>query len=503
MDYISNEPNAAKLISSLRNTGYNSYAAIEDIIDNSVDAHAKTIKVFVESKNADLRVIIADDGVGMDEKVLDQALRLGSLTDRDDVSDLGKYGMGLCTASISMAKKIEVLTREKGGELLYGAQDLDEIIEKNQFVKVQRNGNAAEQKTFEALAGESGTVIILSKVDRLSDSNVAQFSSKLSRDLGRIYRKFIQADLKFSVNDKVVPLNDPLMLDDAGSQVYSDEEYELPKTILGDRKEKIRAKIVLLPEMSDELMRELKINQSSQGFYVLRNNREIADGVTLGVFAKHNDFNRMRIELSFGASLDNDMGVRFTKDGISPNQGITDFLKNELGGQIASIRKLVKRTQKADPNAAIDHSDSESVIAKKAKLLIVPEAEIEKRAPRKNSEERDTKDTGRTLDRNPRKTHLSPKGMGVRFETSAMSREGALYECEQEGKVIVIRWNSDHPFYDQVILPNKDTRGIVSALDYLVFALASAELKVSNDDNVAVISSIKAITSSNLRALLS
>lgn len=506
MDYISNEPNAAKLINSLRNTGYDSYAAIEDIIDNSVDAHTKSIKVYVEHKESNLRVIIADSGDGMDESTLDQALRLGSLTDRDDVSDLGKYGMGLCTASISMARKLEVLTVEKGGKMYYGAQDLDDIQSQNKFIKIQREATSAEQKfATNFIGGDQGTVVILSKVDRLSDSNVSQFANKLSRDLGRIYRKFIEAGIEFYVNDKKIELTDPLMLANPESKIYSDEEYELPISITGGRKEKINVKIAILPQVNEELEKEMKINISAQGFYVLRNNREIANAVTLGVFGKHNDFNRVRIELSFGASLDNEMGVRFSKDGVSPNQGISDFLKNELGGQLASIRKMVKRSQKADPSATVDHTDSEEVIAKKAKLLIVPEAQIEKRSPREKDGTRTKPLDPNTTEANriPRKVQLSPKGMGVRFETATMGREGVLYDCEQEGKVIVIRWNSDHPFYDQVIFPNRDTRGIVSALDYLVFALASAELKVENDDNVVLLGTIKSIVSANLRALLS
>ncbi|MBX4199257.1 ATP-binding protein [Candidatus Parcubacteria bacterium] len=504
MEYVPNEPNAAKLINSLRNTGYTSYAAIEDIIDNSIDADAKTIRVFVEHKNNELRVIIADDGIGMDEEVLDQALRLGSLTDREEMSDLGKYGMGLCTASISMARRLEVLTREKGGQLYYGAQDLDDVVSKNKFIKIQREANRTDENLFEGKIGAHGTVVVLSKVDRLSDSNVAQFATKLTRDLGRIYRKFIEAGVKFYVNEKKVEMSDPLWLNDKKTQIYSDEEYDLPRSITGGRKESIRVKIALLPEMSDALMKELKINIPSQGFYILRNNREIADGLSLGVFIKHGDFNRLRIELSFSASLDNEMGVRFSKDGVDPNQGITDLLKQELGGQIASIRKIVKRTQQADSSSSVDHSDSEAVIAKKAKLLIVPEAEIEKRSPRKNtSEKRTRKDGDDSITRTPHKTQLSPKGMGARFETESRGREGVLYECAQEGKVIVIRWNSDHPFYDQIVFPNKSSKGIISGLDYLIFALASAELKVTNDDNVELLGNVKSIMSSNLRALLS
>lgn len=500
-----NTPNAAKLISSLRNTGYDSYAAIEDIIDNSIDAQARVVKITIEHKDKDLQVIIADNGTGMGDQILDQALKLGSITDRNEVSDLGKFGMGLCTASISMAKKLEVITKEEGSNVLYSCQDLDEIQERNEFVKILRDANKQEVSLFKDLVGDYGTAIILSKVDRLSDTNVSQFASKLSKDISRIYRKFIDAGIEFYVNNKKLEATDPLMLDNSETQIYSDEVYELPVIRPDKKKETVRVKIALLPEVNQELEKEMKMNIRSQGFYVLRNNREIANGITLDIFSKHNDFNRVRAELSFSATLDSELGVRFSKDGISPNQVISDFLKQEIGGQISSIRKQLLKNKKSSKDAQIDHSGSETVIAQKAKLLITPPAEIEKRSPKTNKTETEEKpDTDETKDReNFRKVKTSPTGLGARFETAAMGREGTLYETYQQGKVIVIRWNTDHPFYDRVILANKDSKDIVSALDYLVFALATAELKNINDDNVELMASIKAVMSSNLRALLS
>lgn len=294
------------------------------------------------------------------------------------------------------------------------------------------------------------------------------------------------------------------MLSHKETKVYSDEVYELPGAAVNGTKEKIRVKIVILPEVNSELEKEMKMNIRSQGFYVMRNNREVAAGQTLEVFSKHNDFNRLRVELAFSASIDNEMGVRFTKDGVSPNQAITDFLKQELGGQIASIRSIMLRNKRADKASQVDHASSEAVIAQRAKLLITPEAQIEKRGPRKEIRNEDLKTPKDTRDReNFRQTKTSPKGLGARFETAAMGREGTLYETYQTGKIIVIRWNTDHPFYDRVILANKDSKDIISALDYLVFALASAELKNSNDDNVELMANIKSVMSTNLRALLS
>jgi hypothetical protein len=97
------------------------------------------------------------------------------------------------------------------------------------------------------------------------------------------------------------------MIDNPETRLYSDETYELPISATGGKKEQIRVKIVILPEVNDGLAKEMKMNIQSQGFYVMRNNREVAKGQTLDVFSKHNDFNRLRIELSFSASLDNEM----------------------------------------------------------------------------------------------------------------------------------------------------------------------------------------------------
>lgn len=98
---------------------------------------------------------------------------------------------------------------------------------------------------------------------------------------------------------------DPLMLEHEETEVYCDEVYNLPDSINeGIKDTAIGVKIVLLPEFSPEVNAERKINLRSQGFYVLRNDREIATATTLKVYTRHGDFNRMRIEVSFSSQLD-------------------------------------------------------------------------------------------------------------------------------------------------------------------------------------------------------
>jgi hypothetical protein len=499
---IQNQPNAAKLLTSLRNTGYDSYAAIEDIIDNSIDAGARNIKIIVNTVEKEHRIIIADDGSGMNKEILDEALKLGSKTEKDEQSDLGKYGMGLCTASISFSRRLEVLTKQADGSYLFSSQDLDEIVDKNDFLKELRDANKEEIALFEKIVGtDHGTIVKLGKIDRLSNTNLTIFAATLSKEIGRIYRKFIQSNIAFYINDKKVEGSDPLMLDHKGTKIYSDEVYGLPTK---NGKDKVQIKVVILPDVNTELEKDLKMNIHSQGFYVLRNNREIAKGETLDVFKKHNDFNRLRMELSFAANLDDEMGVKFSKDGISPNQAITDFIKQEIGGQIESIRRMFLKEKVADKSKEISHEESAAVIAQKAKLLITPKPIIEKREPRSDVDVRERPQSTSTGEpRTPKKTHLSTNGLGARFETLSLGRLGALYDCYQEGKVIVIQWNVDHPFYERIILMNKDRKDVTAGIDYLVYALASAELKTANDDNTELLITIKSIMSTNLRALLS
>src|ERR1700749_3671225 len=118
------KPNARKMIRSMRHLGYSNYAAVKDIIDNSNDANAIWIKVYVHSAKGDFTIPVVDNGDGMDWATLDEALRLGSDTERNIVSDLGKFGMGLVTASLSICKTVEVITKQKDGPILHSVQDV-------------------------------------------------------------------------------------------------------------------------------------------------------------------------------------------------------------------------------------------------------------------------------------------------------------------------------------------------------------------------------------------
>ncbi|KHF82184.1 hypothetical protein OA15_20560 [Vibrio vulnificus] len=119
-------PSAARLVESLRDTGYSREAAFADIIDNSIAANANKISIELRYMFGELRVIITDNGDGMSEDELRNAMRYGS-EKRPNPKSLGKFGMGLKTASTAFCRRLVVLTQKEG--IQSGrAWDIDRII---------------------------------------------------------------------------------------------------------------------------------------------------------------------------------------------------------------------------------------------------------------------------------------------------------------------------------------------------------------------------------------
>src|SRR3989304_254635 len=239
MTYVrENNPNPARLIESLRYTGYNNYSAVADIVDNAVDADATIVRIYVNQEDGQPVIRIFDNGKGMDEKTLDEALKLGSLTERDPASDLGKFGLGLVTASLSMARRTEVLTKPNG-EIWFSATDIDHIIRQNRFEKEFRQLSTKEFKQWDPFGAnfKTGNLVVLRKLDHLTNTNLSVFANTLRNKLGQIYRDFLKADKQIWVNDKKAEPIDPLMLEHKETKINHDEEHE---TLIEDENKKVR-----------------------------------------------------------------------------------------------------------------------------------------------------------------------------------------------------------------------------------------------------------------------
>ncbi len=457
-----NPPNARRTIEALRELGYDSYASVMDLLDNSVDAQASNIEITISEEKGDIRIIIEDDGLGMDEDTLDEALRLGSDTSREP-GDLGKFGLGLVTASIGLSRRVELYTRELGGDLLYGGFDLDDIAEQDRFLKwIQR------VTEIEGLTNAKGTRIQLSKTDRISNRSVTTFASTLRKKIGQVFRKFLKADRKITVNGKAVEPIDPLMLSDPDTLLMLETEIEV------EGGGSVEVRVVELPDLGPAGNSDRGIVAQNSGFYVLRNNREIIEAQTFDFYKKHPDFSHFRAEISFDGSLDAVFHTDVKKMSINPSQSFLDKLRQATQSLITQVGKQ-GRARANVKRGQIDHSIAEGNITRRATLIPKPKALVEKRSSRGKSGTH-AKGAG-SKNRAPHITDLKTiSGLKVVFEEGSYG-EDPFYQVRQEGRTIWVGYNRDHPFWRELVEHGAEPK-VVATLDYLVFAMANAELLV-------------------------
>ena len=161
VEYV--EPNPASIIESLRSIGYTMETAIADLIDNSITAQATTINIDSPFLGANTKIFILDDGIGMSEQTLVEAMRLGSTSAslKRSPKDLGRFGLGLKTATFSQCKRLTVVTKHKG-VVSTRCWDLDMIIEKNKWCLLKY----ADDEYLRRLKDmDSGTLIVWEKLE--------------------------------------------------------------------------------------------------------------------------------------------------------------------------------------------------------------------------------------------------------------------------------------------------------------------------------------------------
>lgn len=493
----STPPNPAKLMDSLRHTGYDNYNAIADIVDNSIDANPKNIWIEIHQEKKDFVIKVIDDGIGMNEEKLTEALKLGSEEEKNIYSDLGRFGMGLCTAGLSMSRKTTVITKKENTYLLLGINDLDWTTKYNEFKSYIGKADDETTNLFHELTKGSlhGTVVIFSNSDKIQNTNQTIFANLLRKEIGRIFRRFIEAGKNFYVNGSLVPMVDPLMLSDSETYVYSDEDYPIKlETQNGTIEDSIRIRMVLLPDFGRQGNEDRGINLRNQGFYVMRNERELFAAQTLGVYQQHPELNRFRAEICFSGTIDEFMGVHFTKRSISMSQGLRDKIKEIARSQITHLANMAKE-QRPKAEKEVSHEEPEKLISKKSKLLIKP-------APEKIEKEKTKQFKYKPIKKSGKEEPYERLRRICRFEESKMDRVGPLFYPFMEGSKVVIRWNVDHPFYEKILVSKKDDKTFVTAIDFLIYSMASAELKSRSEDNLILFEDIRSYMSTNLRVLM-
>lgn len=323
--YVIMEPVPASLVESLRSFGYTLSTAIADLIDNSIAATAKNVWIDFEWDGLKSRITIKDDGKGMTESNLKAAMRPGSrnpIEDRDS-KDLGRFGLGLKTASFSQCRKLTVISRVMKGSLASYCWDLDYISQTKEW-RLQTI-NAETLDILQENIPSSGTIILWQKLDRVtdhSDSNddkaYARFledAENVKQHLEMVFHRYLERpnELKIWINGHSIIPWDPFMRREEATQ-------ELPKEKLICNGKEFSVLPYILPHQSKT---SLDTHQrasgpkgwnAQQGFYVYRNKRLLIGGDWLGLgFKKEEHYKLARIQIDLPNSMDEEWQIDVKK----------------------------------------------------------------------------------------------------------------------------------------------------------------------------------------------
>lgn len=513
-----NEPNAEILLTSLRSAGYNLESVVGDFVDNAIDAEASTIVVNLEvdKANDEWTVEVADDGFGMDEPTLDQMMRLGSRSAHDLDTDLGAFGLGSDTAALAIGRNKHVITTHEEGVWFSSMWDLDAITKARAFVKHLNDAREDEVALFAAAFERGGvdvptfgTLVRISRCDRVGRRDLEAGARAVRRYVGQTFRRFLvpNGGLTIIVNGERVEPFDPMMRDDPETMVLFNEQVEFTwKDSSGEEQtDLIGFVIVHLPDKGGpEANKAAGISIDGSGFYLMRNGREVVPATTLRLFARHNEISRFRAEISLPARLDEHVGVTFLKSSaeVKPSQALRDKIRDISNPYRRQSQQMQRRSRK-DADEQVPHDEAAKHIKSRSPFLRKPPAVIEKRERRDGPSpatprKREEPENGRT----PRERAQRSLADQVRFEAKSAGPHAPFYEGYLEGRRIVVVYNADHPAYERLILDNRENRGQVAAVDYLVWSLVAAELRNVDDDNARFMEAMREDASFNLKQLL-
>ncbi len=498
------QPDPERVIVGLRDTGYEFTTAVADIVDNSIAANATKIVLNLSADyRGNIRLTIADNGDGMDRQGLINAMRYGSKA-RPNPASLGKYGLGLKTASTAFCKRLSVISRPDGETPpLMATWDLYHVAKVNKWsllVSDKCDGEAFE--SLENVAPSSGgTVVLWEKVDRLIKEystplgKPAQKALKAKEDalrqhLSMVYQRFLDSNdpraqnVAIELNGVPVIAWDPFQL--GLSELVAEETMHVEMENGTNASFVVRAFILPRREEfpNDELAKRAMLTNERQGIYIYRENRLIHDADWLGLYQKEPHLTMLRVEFSFDHLLDDAFHLDIKKSQIILNEDLASWLQESF---LPAPRREANRRSREGQQKVISkkgdaaHDTSNNNIRNReaaaggAKVGVID--------PIAGTAEIDNK-YGKTK----LKLTIAPaKRPGEVFVQPVEGiNNGLLFQPAIIEQHKAVQINTSHPYYHKVYVPNLNRSVTMQGLDSLMWALSVAELSTVQDGTAAL-----------------
>jgi hypothetical protein len=389
---------AQTFIQSLRDVGYDSTtSAICEHIDNGIMADATEIRVYIRQtgkKGAlETDVLVYDNGYGMPPNVLKVATSFGGSMVFNNRSGIGRFGMGMKTAGLSMAPAMEIMSwqepgavyrtildtvaigKDKANLLTVGEPEYLEALSvdvANIFMTPMSFPRDANEQDIlvgagvdlkEAL-GKSGTIVFMPECDRLSSATAKTLVEDATKTFGHVYRRKITQGLRIYVNNRLVDAADPTFSMPTARHTRHPALAEIaaktsrlvttrtvsfqPAADMLDNSHRITIKIFALPirewEFPRKILSEIGVF-NDQNISILRNDREVFAGHITKIAKRHSTAAWYRIEIDFSGELDEAFGVAANKQGVRMKSYVIDAIKKAINDDLASIRADIEEVQ--------------------------------------------------------------------------------------------------------------------------------------------------------------
>lgn len=472
-----------RFILATRDSGYQgTAAAVCELVDNAIQAGARRVWIQIDEEQAPLplRVRVQDDGEGMDPGQLQEALRFGGSSRFGDRGGLGRYGMGLPNASLSQARRLEVLSWQ-GGAARRVCLDLDEVATGRQVAVASPLVEPCPPLVAEP-RGPTGTLVIWRRCDRLDLKRPAALARRLTAHLARVFRFYLWDGLELQVNGAPAAPVDPLMLHlgspEPGASAYGEPltyDVSLPWDGGGVLRGRVEVRFSELPVpawhgCSNEAKRELGIT-GGPVVSVVRARREIDAGwFFMGAKRRENYDDWWRCEVQFEPTLDELFGVTHTKQQIRPTQAALDLLAPELEQVARALNGRARRAHEGvELQARLAPAEAQAVRCER-RLPPLPPLHPEDRAR-----------AHALLAAHPSPPRPPPSsGLGYTLLATPTSGPAAFQPARDDTRVLCAL-NTLHPLVVQALGP--DGRG---GTERLLLAMAREELAAPLKDREAL-----------------
>lgn len=334
MNYEIANPHPAGTIESLKSLGYTVEAAIADLVDNSITAQASDVNIVPRWDGRESWIAVVDNGNGMTEADLVTAMTIAAKGPRADRGrlDLGRFGMGLKTASFSQARQLIVATAVPGGPRVTRIWDLDLVICSGEW-RLQRDVEQADAAILESLWPGQGTVVLWRHLHRFDRSEISADDTEAQRHfyddirmrvephLGMVFHRFLdrKPGLGLTVNGNLVRSWDPFLRNERFVRRLPPEHLPISSHMMD-----VEGFVLPHPRHLNEEQAQLAAGPhgwlDQQGFYVYRRDRLIVAGGWLGIrgFRKEDKYMLARIAVDVPAELDAEWSIDIRKSGTVP-----------------------------------------------------------------------------------------------------------------------------------------------------------------------------------------